>query len=366
MNILIIDNSIAFTGAFKCALNEAELLSDEHQFVFIVPKGSKVIPILRIKGYKVYDLPLKEISKSASVVMQYPFFLFSNLWQIRKIVKKEKINTVQVNDFYNLLGVGLKLSGFRGTLLTYVRFLPEVIPDVLRKLWLGAAYQFADKIIAVSDAVLRQLPENEKNIRIYDAVQLAERHQHARKYNEEEVVLIYLANFIRGKGQEYALEAFSIAYQSNNNLRLKFIGGDMGLEKNVAFREELITKTNKLGLQQVVSFEGFTEDVELEIKQADILLNFSDAESFSMTCLEASFYGTPVIATRCGGPEEIVQHEVTGLLVTKKNISEMADAINRLSLNEELRDKFATAGKGYVREKFSTDNFKKTFTAIIE
>ncbi|HRO41802.1 MAG TPA: glycosyltransferase family 4 protein [Flavipsychrobacter sp.] len=364
MKILIIDNSVAYTGAFKCALNEADILSDQHNFIFILPQESKVVSILQEKGYCVYTLPLKEISKSLFAIAKYPFYYLKNLLAVKKIVRQEKVEVVQINDFYNLLGAGIKAAGYKGKLITYVRFLPSTLPTPLRKICTNAAQHFSDKVVAVSDAVLKQLPPHDKNIRIYDPVKLSEK-IYTEELHTNHIQLLYLANFTRGKGQEHAVEAFCKAYKKNKDLRLKFTGGDMGLAKNAAFRSELINRVKKLGLEDVVAFENFATDVESEINSASIVLNFSEAESFSMTCLEASFYGTPVIATKCGGPEEIIAHNETGLLVVKKDVDAMTEAILDLANNPEKRLRFSMRGKQYVREKFSIEVFKKSFTEIL-
>jgi glycosyltransferase involved in cell wall biosynthesis len=324
-----------------------------------------VVSLVKENGFTVYTLPLKEISRSKNALLQYPFFLLRNLIALRRIVNKEAIEVVQVNDFYNLLGAALKATGYKGKLLTWVRFLPRAMPSGLVKLWIAAARKYANKIIAVSDAVLRQLPPSSKNVRLYDPVQLDEHQIEEKTANDKDIHLLYLSNFIRGKGQEHAVEAFSFAYKQNANLRLKFIGGDMGLEKNKVFRQELSKRVTELHLDNVVTFCDFSADVEREIKTADILLNFSEAESFSMTCLEASFYGTPVIATRCGGPEEIIKDAATGLLVAPGDVQGMTDAILQLAGDSTLRLEFSRAGKVYTREKFNTNKFKKSFSEII-
>lgn len=368
VNILIIDNSIAFTGAFKCALNEAEILSGQHKFIFALPAGSKVLRIAEEKGYKVYPIPFREISRSPKVILQYPFSLLRNLFTLRSIVKKEQIDVVQANDFYNLLGALLKLTGYKGKLLTYVRFLPSSLPAPLRSFWTKVAQRFSHRVIAVSDAVLKELPNHLHTIRIYDPVKLEEQYPEKKTSDadRELVILLYLANFTRGKGQEYALAAFHSAYKQNPNLRLRFVGGDLGLAKNAAFRSELENSVSQLQLGEVVSFTNFTNDIERELKETDILLNFSEAESFSMTCLEAGFYGVPVIATRCGGPEEIVKDGITGLLVGKKDIASMIEAIQLLANDKERRLEMGDAARSYVRETFSVDKFQSELSQILQ
>lgn len=364
MNILIIDNSVAFTGAFKCALNEAELLSDKHKFIFVINHKSTLRKTLEQKGFKVYQLPMVEIKKSLSILLLYPIMLLRNAINLLQILNKEHIDVVQVNDFYNLLGASVKKLGYKGKLITYVRFLPSVMPGVLRKMWIKAGVKHSHRVVAVSDAVLNQLPQN-NTTRIYDPVRLSE-DQPEKTYEEKPTVdILYLSNYIRGKGQEHALEAFAQAYKKNNKLRLSFMGGDMGLEKNADFKEELEAKAKELNLEDVVTFGPFSADVESVIKEADMVLNFSEAESFSMTCLEAAFYGTPLIATKCGGPEEIIDDGKTGLLVSKANVQEMSAAILKMADKLDYRKQLAIAGKAYVRQKFNIDNFTTSFQELL-
>ena len=355
--ILLIDNSIAFTGALKSAIQEAGLFSGQFEFIFVIPEKNTVQDKIISSGFRIYPIPMIEISRSWKNILLYIPCLIINYFRLRKIVEKERVDIIQVNDFYNLLGAMLKIFGFKGKLITYVRFLPSTLPKVLRQTWTWIARKYSYRVICVSDAVKKQMPEKENIIRIYNPVSLEE------KYNEtastEKIKLLYPANYILGKGQGYALEAFDVAYKKNQNLKLKFVGGDMGLEKNRNKKKDLIKRASELRIGDVVEFAEFASNVEKEIRESDIVLNFSKAESFSMTCLEASFYGRPVIATRCGGPEEIIDHNKTGLLVKNMDVEEMTNAILELAKDKEKRIQFGIAGRKYVQAKFNADNFKK-------
>lgn len=363
MNILIIDNSLAFTGAFKCALSEAILLSDKHKFIFIIHPESKVRANLEANNISYHTIKLKEIRKSPSILL-YPFMLLLNTYKVSRIIKKEKIDVVQMNDFYNLIGAFLKIFGYKGKLITYVRFVPSAMPAPFRKLWTFFAQQYSHRVIAVSDTVLKELPINKNTVRLYDPANLTESIT-TNKIDRGTIQLLYLSNYIRGKGQDYALEAFIHAYQHNKQLRLKYTGGDMGLEKNRDFKQTLIDKVKEQELEDIVQFADFNSNVEAEIKAADILLNFSNSESLSMTCLEAAYYGTAVIATKCGGPEEVIADKQTGLLVPVADIDAMANAILTLANNSSMRKEYAEAGRAYVRNKFSKAHFIQEFEAIL-
>lgn len=366
MKILIIENSIAYTGAFKCALEEAMLLKNEHEFIFIINEQSNLEQTLLNKGFRAYKIPFLEIRKSIPVLIKYPFRLLRNTVLLWRIVRQHKPDVVQVNDLYNLLGAMLKMTGYKGRLLTYVRFLPASLPGIFRNIWVHFAQKHSHKVIAVSDIVLSQLPTGNNTIRIYDPVDFTEHLPAKQPADHKPVKLLYLGNYIKGKGQNYALEAFYKARKQGADVVLKFVGGDMGLEKNRHFKKELEKSAKTLGIEDLVTFAPFNSNVEQEVKAADVVLNFSDGESLSMTTMEACIYGTPVIATKCGGPQEIIDDGRTGMLVPVADIDAMTEAIVALAGNAPLRAQLGMAAKTYVREKFSTEKYIAGFTAAIK
>lgn len=365
MNILIVDSSIAFTGAFNCAVTEAELLSGNHEFSFVLPQQSNLRPYLEQKGFKVHMLPMVEIRKSLTSMVTYLPALYKNARLLKKIVQQEQIDVVQMNDFYNLLGMMLKRMGYTGKLITYVRFLPMSRPAPLRKLWTTYAQRYSDKVITVSKVAMSQLPPHPNTSFIYDPINLQEKLSPKEYTPGPTVNILFQGNYIRGKGQDAGLEAFAIAYRSNPAIRLTFSGGDMGLEKNREYKEQLQNRVKELGLEQVVTFTAFAPSVEQGVKNADIVLNFSESESFSMTCLEASFFGTALIATRCGGPEEIIVDGETGFLVPLHDYPAAAEAILKLAGDAGLRKSFATAARQRVMREFPAEKFVVEFEKIL-
>ena len=137
---------------------------------------------------------------------------------------------------------------------------------------------------------------------------------------------------------------------------MRFVGGDMGLQKNKDFKQYLIAHAISLGLGAQVEWHAFAEKISQEYLNAAIVLNFSESESFSLTCLEALFYGRPVIATRSGGPSEIIDHNESGILVDVKDVTAMAKAIDDLISSPEKRELMSRTAYERVRKKFSHEN----------
>ena len=201
--------------------------------------------------------------------------------------------------------------------------------------------------------------------RIYDFFELDE------KWNSKQpegniIKLFYPANFTRGKGQEHAIRSFRKALTQNDSIRITFCGTDFGRKKNHAFRQTILDEAHDLVDKGYVTFTGGVTDIEKAIKEHHILLNFSESESFSMTCYEAGFYGVPVIVTDCGGPTEFVEHEVSGLIVPNGDIDAMSKAILKLADDGALRTAMGQQAKVLIRWRGAEENPTERYQAIYE
>jgi glycosyltransferase involved in cell wall biosynthesis len=357
--ILIIENSIDVTGALKSITRTAYDLKEHFEFQFVIPAGSRGRSWIEGNGFTViHELPMLEISRRFSSLVMYLPILIVNAFRLSRIARKEKIELIHVNDLYNLLPVVHRLFGGTTPYISHIRFLPDRFPKPLFDFWLKLHLRYAGKIITVSHAVMRQLSGQPNIIVIHDELPFEERYpQILNPVTATRMrTFLYLSNFIQGKGQNFALEAFAKIHSQIPNWRLRFVGGDMGLKKNRAYRSELQNMAKELGIFEETAWLGFTEDVEREYKDADVVLNFSESESFSITCLEALFFGRPVIATDSGGPAEIIEHNQTGLLVANGSIEAIAYAMLDLAKNDELRQVMRNKARQSVRSKFSIEN----------
>ena len=350
--ILIIENSVAITGALKSLVRSSQQLSKHFHFLFLLPKKSAAIKLVQSAGFEVYQMGLRELRKSFFDVLQYLPALIYNSFALKKIVREHKINLIVVNDFYNLVPATFKMLDGPIPYICYVRFLPSKFPATLVKFWCAWHRRYASAIVAVSKVVEKELPYRDSVIVIGNELPSEEiRFVSAKK----STTILYPANYIPGKGQEYALESWALISEKHPQWKLKFVGSDMGLSKNNQYKQSLIALSQNLQLGHRVEWGGFSEKISDEYLDAEIILNFSQSESFSLTCLEAMFYGRPVIATRSGGPSEIIDDNVTGILVHLNDISAMAKAMDYLISNPSEREAMAHRAFESVREKFSYD-----------
>ncbi|MCU0418231.1 MAG: PKD domain-containing protein [Cyclobacteriaceae bacterium] len=354
--ILVIENSQGLTGALKSILRTAEDLRAHFEFVFVMPRPAEGTRHVYAHGFsRVHTLPMRELSRRPMDLLAYWPVLIINAYRLRKIVRQEKADIIHVNDLYNLLPVMLRLTGSRIPYVCHIRFLPAKFPRWLFRFWLGLHNRYAFRMVAVSHSVVNQLPASHAIDVIYN--ELPAREQLAQITSRpENPSFLYLANYTEGKGQHFALRAFAQVHDQLPGWRLTFVGGDLGQAKNRDYLVRLQRMAERAGIASKVTWRGFTKDVETEYKQSQIILNFSESESFSIVCLEALFFARPLIATDCGGPGEIVKHMETGILVPNKDVPAMANAMVTLALDESLQQRLATDGKKDVTERFSLEN----------
>lgn len=357
--ILILENSVHVTGALKSITRTAYDLTSFFDFNFVIPTKSHGRFWIENKGFAcIAEIPLLELSRKISAVFLYLPRLATNSIRIKRILEDQKIDLIHVNDIYNLLPISICLLGNKTPYVCHVRFMPDRFPKLLLTFWLKLHFRFASKIVAVSESVKKRLPPHPKIVVIHNELPVGDRYPNMLNDSQlkSTYTFLYLSNFINGKGQAFALKAFSKIHASLPDWKLRFVGGDMGLEKNRKYRDELMMMGERLEISHKLEWRRFTDEVELEYKKADIILNFSESESFSLSCLEALYFGRPLIASDCGGPAEIIDHQKTGILVQNRNVEEMADAMLELATNKPLREKLGSTARITVKEKFSIQN----------
>jgi len=365
--ILIIENSTDVTGALKSILRSSTYLKDDYEFTFVLPSKSKAIEQIAQHGFSCIEIPLKELRKNFFSLLLYIPFLLYNTFVISRLIRVLKIDLIVNNDFYNLLPAAYKFFGGKVRYVCYVRFLPSKFPSVLVKLWCGLNERYASSIIAVSNAVKTELPYQNKVVVIGNELPQSENGAYVPA---QSTLLLYPANYIQGKGHNYALESFATIAKRYPEWKLRFVGSDMNLQKNKDFKSQLIKSAEELRISNQIEWHGFSNNLASQYKESSIVLNFSESESFSLTCLEAMFYGRALIATACGGPSEIIDTDETGILIPVNDLEAMINSIEFLISHPKEREIMASEAYQRVRIKFSNQNtiqkLGQTYSATIQ
>lgn len=157
------------------------------------------------------------------------------------------------------------------------------------------------------------------------------------------------------KGMDILIKAFSKAFKGKE--ADLYIGGE-GVEK-----QNLIQLVKDLGMEGQVQFLGMMDRTQVvkEMQQCDVFVLASRFETFGVVFIEALASGKPIIATKCGGPESIV-NEDNGRLVPVENVEALSDAM------EAMKENYTSYNQEQIRkqciERFSEQAIIEQLTNI--
>lgn len=102
-----------------------------------------------------------------------------------------------------------------------------------------------------------------------------------------------------------------------------------------------------------VTVLGWQLDIENVLAAADMVVLTSDNEGTPISLIQAGMAGLPVVATNVGSTCEVVLSGISGFL-TKPNVQEIADALEKLVASKSMRKEMGAAGKLHTLSKFSS------------
>ncbi len=165
------------------------------------------------------------------------------------------------------------------------------------------------------------------------------------------------------KGQDVFLKALA---RLPENVHGIIVGGAQFGEEN--YESELRKLAEELGVAQRVTFTGHTNNVSALMAACDVVTHCSTSpEPFGRVIVEAMLAKTPIIASRAGGPEELISHEQDGYLYPIGNDKDLAEMIETcLSKHLGPDDILVQSAYDKAVEKFSDIQTDKTLLQIIE
>ena len=151
-----------------------------------------------------------------------------------------------------------------------------------------------------------------------------------------------------GKGQYLVIEA--LAKLKDLDIKALVVGHTM----DEVYLESLKLKVKELGLEERVIFTGFTKEVDEHMQLCDSVVLATVKETFGLVVIEAMVNKACMIATNSGGPLEIIDDGVDGMLFDRSS-EELAKKIELIYNNSEMKDAIAIAGYEKVKEMFDAD-----------
>jgi glycosyltransferase involved in cell wall biosynthesis len=290
--------------------------------------------------------------------------------RLHEVIADIQPGLIHVNDIWWVPQSLRATLGSDIPILAHVR--QEIEPAKVRRYGLDRV----DLVLAISHHVRQSLEaggvQGEGLVTLYSGLDMTrvpqreDGHESRRHFDiPVDVPLIgTVANLFPRKGYEVMLRAMPAVLAAYPNVHYVIIGhGDAGYERN------LRSLVGTLGVERAVHFVGFQEEVYSCLAAIDVYVHPAIMEGFGIALLEAMAMEKPVVASRVGGVPEVVEEEVTGLLVPPGDPEALTLALVRLLKEPYTCQRMGRAGKQRVEARFSLEqtmgNLQSMYTKLL-
>lgn len=271
-------------------------------------------------------------------------------------IKKEILRNNQIDIIHSHLSYP---AGFLGTIIYKRKGIPNILTEhsiiskysrsFIHKACVKYTLKNSPGLACVSNALKKEISTvTDREISVIHNVIDIDKFRLAESDPDKVINIGFLGGLSNpNKGLDLLLKAVSIL--ENKDIVLH-IGGKGTLQDSYHKMSE------DIGISGNCRFYGEIppEKVTDFYSKLNIFVLSSRYETFGIVVVEAMACGLPVIATKCGGPEEIITPS-TGLLVSKDNAEELAEAIFFMSSNLKMYD--STAIRNYANDTFGQSAF---------
>lgn len=225
-------------------------------------------------------------------------------------------------------------------------------------IWSRMVMLLSRKVVYLTDLYAEQMKDHlglfyaDKKVRVINNGINTTLFSSANKLNNENNSIGMLARLSPTKEHITLVEAFKMLLDKNpglHNLRLKIAGdGEM--------KETIQQKVKSLGISGSVDFLGMLPEhlCAVFLNELTIYVHVSLGETMSTSLMQAMACGKPIIASDVDGINNMITHGETGILVPVKNMEELANAMEKLLQDANMRDRLGRNAVEYARRHFTS------------
>jgi len=182
-------------------------------------------------------------------------------------------------------------------------------------------------------------------------------------FKEDAIVIGTIKQLEKKYGAEYLIEAFALLRKRLKGYSLKLLIVGSG-----SLDPRLRLKVKDLGVEGDTVFTGYIPPVEIPFYQNMMTISAFPSlnDSFGVSVVEAMACEKPVVVTNVGGLPEVAGDGEAGIIIPPANTERLADAIEILIKNVDLRIKYGKQGRQRVERLYNWDNNLATMIGIYE
>jgi len=353
MHVLQLIPKMTVGGVERGVLDVSRGLIQRGHQVSIVSSGGPLVERLKQLGATHYTLPVHEKS---------PITMLRCLPQVETIIRDSKIDIVHARS---------RVPGWIGYIAarrTQRKFVTTA-HGFYRASFGSRVMSWGRPVIVPSQSLSRYMSEQFKvtvdRLRVIPrGVDLSEFSFQPQVESRRVPVRIGLVGRLtRIKGHEVALRAVAHLLEKGKQVKLCIAGDTPDSPR----RSQLEALIQSLGLHEAVQWFGVRSDIPAFIASMDLMIVPSVyPESFGRGVIEAQAIGRPVVASRLGALEELIEDEQTGLLVNPKDPAALANGITRFMEDSALAKRCVSTALERVKKMWSVDQMVEKTLKIYE
>ena len=316
-------------------------------------------PVQYLRGLR-YALSLGGLNPARAA---YGLFYFTEALMLARWMSQRGLDHLHVHFATAAANIGLILKHSHGIGLSLTVHGPDEFYDVPGQ-WLVEKLKAADFVVCIGrfarSQVMKLTPASHWGK--FEVCPLGVDPQQYlptdRADEPRTFTILCVGRLTPAKGQRILIEAAGRLARAGLSFQVVMIGAGPD-------EADLRSATAEQGLDDRIIFTGALNQQEVLdwYAVADAFALPSFAEGIPVVLMEAMASGVPCVTTRITGIPELIRDGVDGLLVTPSDSSELAEALERLMRNPELRRRLALKGREKVCEGY---NLERNATALAE
>lgn len=295
------------------------------------------------------------------------------MWRIRPNVSKIEtlfsqggFDTLYMNNQPGSNEEGyLAAANLQARVIQHCRIEPVLTPPLVK-----LVNAHATKIIAVSHGVERVLLQHgvrpELCTTVNNAIDihqpLPDRRAMRQRLNIDDDTFVFgsIGSLIPRKANHHTLEALAQFSEKHPQAKWKMVLVGEGAE-----RRALAEQARALGIEHHVIFTGFQNTPFDYLATFDAFILASKSEGLPRVVLEAMLLNIPVIGSQVTGTAELIDHDSTGLLFPWSDVPQLAQHLDNIWADAELRARLAAAAYQNVCNNYAIENYVSGVEAVL-
>jgi Glycosyltransferase len=289
-----------------------------------------------------------------------------NVSQIEALFSQGGFDTLYMNNQPGSNEEGyLAAANLQARVIQHCRIEPVLTPPLVK-----LVNAHATKIIAVSHGVERVLLQHgvrpELCTTVNNAIDihqpLPDRSAMRQRLNIDDDTFVFgsIGSLIPRKANHHTLEALAQFSQKHPQAKWKMVLVGEGAE-----RRALAEQARALGIEHHVIFTGFQNTPFDYLATFDAFILASKSEGLPRVVLEAMLLNIPVIGSQVTGTAELIDHDSTGLLFPWSDVSQLAQHLDNIWADAELRARLAAAAYQNVCHNYAIENYVSGVEAVL-